>query len=175
MRLVLPLLLLACASTDADPVDTDTDPDGAAPELVVTEDDFRCITDMTPVRGFYVDNLLGDLDATLAVAKNLRGNRFPVGSVVQLVPQEAMVKREPGFNTLTHDWEFFFLQVNADGTTIQTRGATETENVFGGNCFACHAPAAEFDLICEQDNGCDSLPIGPDQFEALQANDPRCR
>ena len=29
---------------------------------------FRCITKMTPVRQFYVDNLQGNLDATLAAA-----------------------------------------------------------------------------------------------------------
>jgi hypothetical protein len=30
---------------------------------------FRCITKMTHVRQFYVDNLLGNLDATLAVRR----------------------------------------------------------------------------------------------------------
>jgi hypothetical protein len=29
---------------------------------------FRCITEMTHVRQFYVDNVLGNLDATLVVA-----------------------------------------------------------------------------------------------------------
>jgi hypothetical protein len=34
---------------------------------------FRCITEMTHVRQFYVDNLLGNLDATLAVANSTTG------------------------------------------------------------------------------------------------------
>jgi hypothetical protein len=55
---------------------------------------FRCITEMTHVRQFYVDNLLGNLDATLAVANSATGGTYPPGSVIQLVPGEAMVKRD---------------------------------------------------------------------------------
>ena len=76
---------------------------------------FRCITKMTPVRQFYVDNLQGNLDATLAAAKTT-GAVYPPGSVIQLIPGEAMVKRDKGFNTATHDWEFFELDVSRDGT-----------------------------------------------------------
>jgi hypothetical protein len=68
---------------------------------------FRCIMDMTHVRQFYVDNLLGNLDATLAVANSATGGTYPPGSVIQLIPGEAMVKRDKGFNPVTHDWEFF--------------------------------------------------------------------
>ena len=67
---------------------------------------FRCITKMTPVRQFYVDNLQGSLDATLATANSPRGAVYPPGSVIQLIPGEAMVKRDRGFNAATHDWEF---------------------------------------------------------------------
>src|SRR5262245_11439629 len=68
---------------------------------------FRCIRKMTPVRHFYVDNLRGDLDATLAAANSPNGAVYPPGSVIQLIPGEAMVKRDKGFNPATHDWEFF--------------------------------------------------------------------
>src|SRR5262245_13415727 len=54
---------------------------------------FRCITEMTHVRQFYVDNVLGNLDATLAVANSATGGTYPAGTVIQLVPTEAMVKR----------------------------------------------------------------------------------
>ena len=77
---------------------------------------FRCITEMTHVRQFYVDNLLGNLDATVAVANSATGGTYPEGSVIQLVPTEAMVKRDKGFNPVTHDWEFFDLDVSKDGT-----------------------------------------------------------
>jgi len=71
---------------------------------------------MTHVRQFYVDNLLGNLDATLAVANSTTGGTYPTGTVIQLVPTEAMVKRDKGFNHVIHDWEFFDLDVSKDGT-----------------------------------------------------------
>jgi hypothetical protein len=59
---------------------------------------------MTHLRQFYVDNVLGNLDATLAVANSATGGTYPPGTVIQLVPTEAMVKRAKGFNPVTHDW-----------------------------------------------------------------------
>jgi len=99
---------------------------------------FRCITKMTPVRQFYVDNLQGNLDATLAAANSPTGAVYPPGSVIQLIPGEAMVKHDKGFNAETHDWEFFELDVPKDGTQIRKRGTADVVNQFGGNCFDCH-------------------------------------
>ena len=147
----------------------------------VSQDDFVCLTEMTPVRGFFVDNLLGDLDATLAVANSTDGGIYPVGSVVQLVPTEVMVKRESGFNQITKDWEFFELDVSEKGSTIKVRGAFEVVNKFGGNCFACHVKAKpQWDMICEQEHGCDpiTLPNGKilsqEMIKHVQKTDPRC-
>ncbi len=47
---------------------------------------------------------------------------MPSSSVIQLVPGEAMVKREKGFNPATRDWEFFELDVSKNGTQIRKRG-----------------------------------------------------
>jgi hypothetical protein len=136
---------------------------------------FGCIRDMTPVRGFYVDNLAGDLDATLAVARSETGGVYPPGSVVQLVPTEVMVKRAPGFNAATRDWEFFELDVSKDGSAIRARGFADVVNRFGGNCFGCHVKARpEWDLICEQGHGCDPIPLTPVMVKAIQKTDPRC-
>jgi len=136
---------------------------------------FRCIRNMTPVRHFYVDNLLGDLPATLAVANSKTGGVYPPGSVIQLVPGEVMVKRAKGFNATTHDWEFFELDVSKDGTQIRKRGVTDVVNRFGGNCFACHAAARpEFDLVCEDSHGCAPIPLTRAMSGALQRTDPRC-
>lgn len=141
----------------------------------ITEASFSCIRDMTPVRGFYVGNLLGHSEETLKAATSTTGGVYPVGSVVQLVPTEAMVKREPGFNPATKDWEFFELNVSAEGTKINVRGAGEVVNRFGGNCLSCHAAAKpEFDLICEQTHGCLPIPITPTMAKAIQNTDPRC-
>jgi len=141
----------------------------------ITEETFSCIRDMTPVRHFYVDNVLGDIEATLTAANNPKGAIYPAGSVVQLVPTEVMVKREAGTSPATGDWEFFELQVDESGSTIAKRGFVDVNNRFDGNCFACHAPAREpWDFICESDHGCDAIPIDHKMTGALQRSDPRC-
>ncbi|MFL6243354.1 MAG: hypothetical protein ACJ73V_10070 [Acidimicrobiia bacterium] len=143
-------------------------------DFVAQANDFRNLHTMTPVRGFFVDNLLGHLDEALAVANSPRGGTYPVGTIIQLVPQEAMVKREKGFSPATRDWEFFFLSVSPAGTTIEKRGTADVVNRFGGNCASCHqAAAARFDGVCEETHGCAPLPIGPDVLHAVQESDPR--
>src|SRR5215468_1916550 len=135
---------------------------------------FRCITKMTPVRQFYVDNLQGSLDATLVAANSPRGAVYPPGSVIQLIPGEAMVKRDRGFNAATHDWEFFELDVSKDGTRISKRGTVDVINRFGENCFGCHVPAAaQWDFICETGHGCAPIPVTRAMIGALQTTDPR--
>lgn len=146
-----------------------------APADPISADSFGCIRDMTPVRGFYVDNLKGDLQATLAVANNPDGGVYPPGSVVQLIPTEVMVKRDPGFSPATKDWEFIELDVSAEGASIRARGFADVNNKFGGNCFACHIKAEpQRDMICEQGHGCDPIPLTAAMSRALQKTDPRC-
>jgi hypothetical protein len=141
----------------------------------ISDKSFKCITEMTHVRHFYVDNLTGNLQGTVKVAQAATGN-YPVGSVLQLVPTEVMVKREKGFNATTRDWEFFELNLSPDGSTIRTRGFQEVNNRFGGNCFTCHVKArAEFDLVCDNNHGCDPIPITRAMSGALQRTDPRCK
>ncbi|RPA61506.1 hypothetical protein EGC86_10615 [Shewanella frigidimarina] len=141
----------------------------------IDDNSFNCIRDMTPVRHFYVDNLLGNIEGTLAVADNPEGSVYPEGSVVQLVPTEVMVKREAGTFPATGDWEFFELVVDEKGSTIAKRGFTDVNNRFGGNCFTCHLPAREkWDFICESDHGCEPIPIDHSMTGALQRSDPRC-
>ena len=148
-----------------------------APSAVMAVDaqSFRCIREMTPVRHFFVDNVLGNLPATLAAANAPGGAVYPPGSVIQLVPTEAMVKREAGFSPATGDWEFFELAVDGKQTTIRARGFAEVNNRFGGNCFACHAPARQpWDFVCEDSHGCEAIPVSRQMTGALQRSDPRC-
>lgn len=135
---------------------------------------FSCIRDMTPVRGFFVDNLQGNIDETVEVA-NAGNGTYPAGSVVQLVPGEVMVKLDPGSSPATSDWEFFELAVSDEGATISKRGFVDVNNKFGGNCFACHIKANPGrDMICESGNGCDPIPLTPLMIKAIQNTDPRC-
>ena len=139
-------------------------------------DAFENVNLMTRVGDHFVDNVRGHLAQALAVARSPKGGRYPVGTILQLVPQEAMVKRAPGFSPSTNDWEFFSLDVSAKGTRIPSRGGAKVLNRFGGSCASCHAAAASrFDFVCGTDHGCAPLPIGPDVFAALQKSDPRPR
>jgi hypothetical protein len=94
-------------------------------DLVVTEEDLVNINTMTPVRGFFVDNLLGHLDEAVAIAEANEGGDYPVGTILQLIPTEVMVKRAAGFSPETQDWEFLFVEVTAEGTTILDRVAAD--------------------------------------------------
>jgi hypothetical protein len=145
------------------------------PEMKIDADSFVCLNRMTAVRHYFVDNLRDDLAATVAAAESTDGAVFPPGSVVQLVPTEAMVKHESGWNAVTNDWEFFELDVSAEGSSIRNRGFTDVVNRFGGNCFGCHIKAeAKYDLICELDHGCDPIPVTREMIAGIQAQDPRC-
>jgi hypothetical protein len=148
---------------------------GGEPKVKVTDESFKCITEMTKVRHFYVDNLLGELPNTVAVATAGTGD-YPEGSVVQLMPNEVMIKQQKGYSPITRDWEFFWIDVDKNGSKIYTRGFAEVNNRFGLNCFTCHVKAqAEFDFICETEHGCDPIPVTKAMFGALQRTDPRCK
>ena len=141
--------------------------DAAEPKVKVDDTSFKCITEMTKVRHFYVDNLLGNLAGTVAVANAGTGD-YPEGSVVQLMPNEVMIKQRQGFSPATRDWEFFWIDVDKSGSKIYTRGFAEVNNRFGLNCFTCHVKAQpEYDFICETEHGCD--PDSGDQGDVRRA------
>ena len=187
-RTALALVLLASihACSKGTPDSKPADPAASLPavvaplkaqvmQLAIDASSFDCLGNMTKIRHFYVDNLLGDLEATIAVAESIEGGIYPPGSVVQLVPTEVMVKHPQGFNAATRDWEFFELDVSAEGSSIRNRGFVDVVNKFGGNCFGCHIKAEpQFDLICEQDHGCDPIPVTREMIADIQAADPRC-
>lgn len=180
LLVALALLLAGCSSSGDGGADDDAGPEDSTTtvveDLVMQADDFVNVLDMTPVRGYFIDNRLGHLEEAIAVANDPAGGTYPVGTIIQLVPQEAMVKRAPGFSPATSDWEFFSLAVSPEGTEIVARGGADVVNQFGGSCADCHGAAeARFDLVCEDTHGCAPLPIGEDVIEAVQAADPRPR
>jgi hypothetical protein len=56
-------------------------PAGEPGSLSISEKSFRCMTEMTHIGHFYVDNLVGNLDGTVRVAESTTGGVYPVGSV----------------------------------------------------------------------------------------------
>jgi hypothetical protein len=151
-------------TTSAAPAFRDVEPTAA---------DFVNINTMTKVGDHFVGSLNGHLDAALAVARDPKGGAYPVGTVIQLIPTEAMVKRRAGYSPTTGDWEFFSLGVSPDGTRILHAGAV-VKNFFGGDCAACHRLAEEqFDFVCGKNHGCAPLPLSDPLIARIQASDPR--
>jgi hypothetical protein len=149
--------------------------DAGSEDLDMKASDFECLKNWTKIREFRITNKRGHMDQALAVANSRVGGVYPVGTVIQLVPFEAMVKRAVGFNAATQDWEFFSLDTSAAGTTILARGTTEVVNQFGGNCVSCHSLAApQWNMTCETGHGCIPLPFTDAQIDAIQNADPRC-
>lgn len=171
--------LSGCSNPDEAPAAEDAgqpDQTAGANDLELKAEDFSCILKWPKVRQFRITNKLGRLDETLAIAKNPGSANYPVGTVIQLVPTEVMVKRRVGWSSKTNDWEFFSLQVTASATTILARGTDQVVNQFNGNCLNCHAKAeAKYDFLCEKTHGCDALPIGDDVIQKIQDGDPRCQ
>ncbi|MGH9026882.1 MAG: hypothetical protein ACRDWD_12320 [Acidimicrobiia bacterium] len=167
------LVVLEACGSDSDMVSTDA-PSEPAEDFAPKAKDFQNLHSMTKVRQFYIDNRLGHLDDALEVAHSPDGGEYPVGTIIQLVPQEAMVKRRDGFNPATNDWEFFFLSVSPEGSVIEVRGVEDVENRFGGNCASCHSAAdPKFDFVCEDDHGCAPLMLDDDLIHSIQEADPR--
>ena len=142
------------------------------------EKDFKCLTKGKKVPGkhFYVFHRNKKLlrKAVKIARKGEQGLDFPVGTILQLFPFEAMAKRAKGFNPDGGDWEYFQLVPSTEGTTIKARGAAEVAN-FVGSCQGCHtAVAKQFDFVCEYVTGASGLGLTDAQIEAAQAADPRC-
>jgi hypothetical protein len=144
------------------------------------EKHFRCLLQGAKAEGrdFYVFHRNPRrLRKALAIARGERpGTPYPVGTVLQLFPFEAMVKRGGRFNPEGQGWEFFRLAITPEGgTEIVSRGGAEVENGVG-SCQGCHLRVAgEFDLVCEAAIGQGGLGLSSEQIEAIQRTDARCR
>lgn len=172
------LALLACRCTP-DRIEWENTYGGAGEDLFLVDDDLACLADDTWTKigtGAHVANLLGRRDEALAVAGNpAGGGTFPVGTVISLFPDEAMVKRGAGFDADTHDWEFLTLHIGSGRTVITSRGTTEVAN-FVGTCIGCHQKADDFVCFTDVDGqGCDPFPGFVDTDVDPATEDPRCR
>ena len=145
-------------------------------DLDMQASDFECLLNMEHVNNYYLTNKVGNLEAALAVANYPEGGTFPPGTIIQLIPLEAMVKRVNGWNRITNDWEFFSLAVTGHVTTIKSRGAEYTKNFAGLNCFSCHKKTVpQWDFVCDDNHGCDPLPATDAMIKAFQDADARCQ
>ncbi|MGB6541527.1 MAG: hypothetical protein WBF03_11705 [Xanthobacteraceae bacterium] len=162
-----------------------------ADDIAVSEQTFSCILDWPKIRGTYIKNADPQKlqEAMRIFRDNVPDTEYPVGTILQVIPFEAMVKHQHGTFAKTHDWEFFTLDVSAAGTKITDRGENVLE-IFdmdaaaagvamsdhprGVTCLSCHQGGAKYDLVCEKGHGCAPIPLNDQQIAKLQAADPRC-
>lgn len=199
MRILLFLTVIAfaaCAEAPEKPKavisERFSDSPRAVTEYVAALEDFDCIlntaedkqldpqTSWHHVRNFYLKNMIGRTQEALDVANGVKPGPYPMGTVIQLIYFEAMVKRGGDYSPDSKGWEFFSLSEEGGGKfSIAARGATDVTNFAGGNCFDCHSQAApKWDLVCEDGHGCD--PLGEAKSIAFfvrkqQEGDPRCK
>jgi len=147
----------------------------------VKPEDFHCILDGVKAEGknFYIFNRNKRKLAhavKMSDTGELPKHGYPVGTILQIFPGEAMVKRHRHYNPDGNGWEFVKLSITADGQTqVVASGRAEVANGFG-SCQGCHQRlAAAHDLVCEFVVGTSGLGLTPEQVARIQAADPRCK
>ncbi len=147
----------------------------AQADVTVNERSFECIRNGTKVRSSYLRNADPTLlaEAVRIFRDSVPNVEYPVGTFLQLIPAEAMVKHPRVRFPATNGWEFFALGLSAEGTKIKARGDSVV-NFTGVTCLSCHQAAARFDFVCEKGHGCAPIPVDDRKIADIQGADPRC-
>ena len=148
----------------------------SAEDIVVTEQTFGCILDWPKVRNTYFKHSdPAKLKEAMRIFRDsVPDKQYPVGTILQLIPFEAMVKHPREKFPNTNGWEFFFLDVSKEGTKIIDRGEQVVNLSQGVTCLSCHQPAAKFDFVCEKGHGCAPIPFDDQKIAEIQNTDLRC-
>jgi len=148
----------------------------AADDVSVSEQTCGCILDWPKVRNTRINHADPKqlAEAMRIFRDSVRDTEYPVGTILQLVPFEAMVKHPREKFPRTNGWEFFALEVSKAGTRIRDRGDAVVNLSQGVTCLSCHQPAARFDFVCEKGHGCKPIPFNDQAINALQQADARC-
>jgi len=147
-----------------------------ADDIAVSEQNFGCILDWPKIRNTHIQNTDPEKlkEAIRIFRDSVPDTEYPVGTILQLLPTEAMVKHQHGTFAQTNNWEFFSLDVSAAGTKIAERGDNVVNHTQGVTCLSCHEPAAKYDFVCEKGHGCAPIPLDDEQIAKFQAADARC-
>ena len=94
-----------------------------ADDIAVSEQSFRCINDWPKIRNTHIYNADPEkLKEAIGIFRDsVSDTEYPVGTILQLIPAEAMVKHSRGTFAKSNDWEFFSLDLSATGTRISER------------------------------------------------------
>jgi hypothetical protein len=148
----------------------------AVQDITVSEQTFGCILDWPKVRNTRMMNSDPEKlkEAMRIFRDRVPETEYPIGTILQLVPFEAMVKHPREKSPKTNGWEFFFLDVSKEGTKIKDRGERVVNLSQGITCVSCHQAARRFDFVCEKGHGCDPIPFDDLTIAELQKADLRC-
>jgi hypothetical protein len=143
-------------------------------EITVTEKMFGCMHEGTKIRKTYIRHAdpAKLKEAVRIYEGKVEGGEYPVGTVIQMVPNEAMVKHAKAAFPNSNGWEFLAFKVAAEGTTFAGRGDTASNPL--GTCLSCHKGAVKYDYICDKGQGCAAIPVTDEQIIGMQSKDPRC-
>src|SRR2546426_8320730 len=109
-------------------------------EVSVSEQTFGCILDWPQVRNTRINHPDPKqlAEAMRILRDSVPNTEYPVGTILQLVPFEAMVKHPREKFPKTNGWEFFALDVSDAGTKIRDRGDNVVNLSQGVTCLSCH-------------------------------------
>ena len=144
--------------------------------FTVSEQTFGCILDWPKVRNtrFKHSDPEKLKEAMRIFRDSVPDKEYPVGTILQLVPFEAMVKHPREKFPKTNGWEFFALDVSRKGPRSEDRGDSVVNLSQGVTCLSCHQPAARFDFVCEKGHGCAPIPFDDQKIAEIQKADLRC-
>src|SRR6202044_83611 len=96
----------------------------SADDLVITEKSFGCVLNLPKVRNTRIQNPDPEKlkEAIRIFRDSVPDKEYPTGTILQLIPGEAMVKHDRAAFPNSRGWEFFALKVTANGTEITDRG-----------------------------------------------------
>src|SRR3974377_1887497 len=95
----------------------------SADSVVITDKSFGCMLDMPKLRNTRIQNPDPEKlkEAIRIFQDSVPDKEYPTGTILQLIPTEAMVKHDRAAFPNTNGWEFFAFAVSAGGTTIHER------------------------------------------------------
>jgi len=90
-----------------------------ADDVTISDQSFDCIVNWPKIRNTRINNPdPQSLEKAMRIFQDsVASVEYPAGTILQLVPFEAMVKRSAETFPKTHGWEFFSLDVSGSGTT----------------------------------------------------------
>src|SRR5437764_15345748 len=113
-------------------------------DVSVSEQTFGCILDWPQVRNTRIRHAdpLQLAEAMRIFRDSVPNVEYPVGTILQLVPFEAMVKHPREKFPKANGWEFFALDISAAGTKVRDRADSAVNLSQGKPCLSGERPPA---------------------------------